>query len=323
MWMPLQQQKSQDHNGLARLFKSWSLEDGDCGSGGNRDRRGSRKKKGDPFTLFLRVPPKHQLLTTRQDNSKLVVPNNVNLCFEYTGETETIAYDIHSAVSNHASNHASSPAGTAPLQMSIGIFHPSHYDDPISVASDVATLIDNTMEHDVDISRILLLPGGGTRVVVADHKVIVVDEDGHDRPNDGSVPVVEDDDLIPMCEELSYPDVPGPAIKSRLVVQALGEDVLMEILTMGITKYAVDDDEGASLHMLIDATREAGRDLYFGGEAVRSEIMYEPRGMEVHESVADVGRPANNPVEDWDGGYGRRWRGGGGGKNQKKNKKKR
>ena len=80
-----------------------------------------------------------------------------------------------------------------------------------------------------------------------------------------------DDELVQLCEELSYLDVPGSTIKSRLVVSALSSDQLEECLQMGITKYVIDyndnnSDDGSDsvesrLNMLRDAVEENGKEL--------------------------------------------------------------
>ena len=87
-------------------------------------------------TIFLRLPPSHQLSLAQENINKLHIPNNINLCFEYTTEIRndtkggTIA-SIHAAINNGS-------------RKSIGIFNPTYHndEDPISVASEVADLID-------------------------------------------------------------------------------------------------------------------------------------------------------------------------------------
>ena len=79
-----------------------------------------------------------------------------------------------------------------------------------------------------------------------------------------------DDELVQLCEELSYLDVPGSTIKSRLMVPTVSGDQLEECLQMGITKYIIDassgDDDGSEsvesrLDMLRDAVEENGKEL--------------------------------------------------------------
>mmetsp|Transcript_54020 Transcript_54020/g.114736 ORF Transcript_54020/g.114736 Transcript_54020/m.114736 type:complete len:322 (-) Transcript_54020:485-1450(-) len=207
--------------GLAELLESWSLKDDET------------RKGGEEFEAFLRVPPPHQSSLPREPIELPRLANDVNLCFEYMGQGCTLATDIEAA--------ASDPGRAG--RTSLGVFDPSHYDDPVSIASGVAGVIDASDATGGVVSHILLIPGEGGGA----------NQDG----------------LFELCEELCYLDVPGPTIKSRLVVHAAGEDVLAEILGMGINKYLVDDDEdGVGLDMLIESVREQGKDIYLGGRPV-------------------------------------------------------
>lgn len=113
---------------------------------------------------------------------------------------------------------------------SIGIFDAECYNkDPILVAAEIANIIDTT--------------GGCSHVVLS--------------PDDW----VEPDDLRSLCEELSYLDVSGPTVKSRLVVQALNEEQTEECLNMGINKFLLADDEGESLDMLTNMVSSADKEF--------------------------------------------------------------
>ena len=113
---------------------------------------------------------------------------------------------------------------------SIGIFDEECYNqDPIMVASEIANIIDTT--------------GSCSHVLLS--------------PNDS----VNPDDLRSLCEELSYLDVPGPTVKSRLVVQAMNEEQTEECLNMGVSKFLVVDDGGNSLDMLKSTVNSTGKEI--------------------------------------------------------------
>ena len=177
-------------------------------------------------TLFIRLPMSHRLSLKQL----LHTPACVNLCFEYEGK-------VPSCNSLLASGN----------RTSIGIFDPKYYIDmdPISLASDVANLIDKTATEGS--------PGSISHIVLDPTTV----QNSADTESYGST--IWDDELVRVCEELSYLDVTGPAIKSRLVVPAHNQDHVEECLGIGISKYIVDDAE--SLEMLRDVVEEAGKEL--------------------------------------------------------------
>jgi DNA-binding NarL/FixJ family response regulator len=129
-------------------------------------------------------------------------------------------------------------------------------EDPISVSASIANIIDCTSVSDENenetapyISNILIAPPSDT--------------------NDNT-PTIDcnADNLIRLCEELSYLDVPGPTIKSRLIVSTLNnnEDVIEECLQIGINKYILDtlydvDDLDDRLMSLRKVVEEEGKEL--------------------------------------------------------------
>lgn len=160
------------------------------------------------------------------------------------------------ALNNNDGEHISSNVQSAManfdgIQTSIGVFNPSYLldDDPMLVAAQIASIIDTTSEEfGGTISNILVAP--------------ITDNDDALSSSNGTC----DDELVQLCEELSYLDVPGSTIKSRLVVSALSSDQLEECLQMGITKYIIDasdDSESveSKLAMLRDAVEESGKEL--------------------------------------------------------------
>ena len=145
----------------------------------------------------------------------------VNLCFEFSIEDETV--DKLSTIIQKAMKDYGS-------RTSIGIFHEKCFqEDPILVASQIANIIDTT--------------GGCSHLLVS--------------PDNS----VDPDDLRTLCEELSYLDVPGPTVKSRLMVESINEEQVEECLQMGISKFLLQDDDGDSLDMLKNAVDLAGKEL--------------------------------------------------------------
>lgn len=113
---------------------------------------------------------------------------------------------------------------------SIGIFDEVCYrQDPILVAAEIANIIDTTG---------------------ACHYVLLSPDDS-----------VDPDDMRSLCEELSYLDVPGPTVKSRLLVNAMDEEQIEECLNMGINKFLLTDDDGTRLRMLENVVGMVGKEF--------------------------------------------------------------
>ena len=154
-------------------------------------------------TWFLHLPP---TLYDRLSFDEVVDGNKLiecaNLCFEYDGKQGN-AEKVSDMIHRVKNDYRN--------RVSVGIFNADCYtEDPIMVASDIANIIDTTG----CCSHVLLSP-----------------ED-----------FVDPDDLRSLCEELSYLDVPGSTVKSRLVVQAMSEEQLEECLQMGASKFLVQED---------------------------------------------------------------------------------
>jgi len=142
--------------------------------------------------------------------------------------------------------------------VSIGIFNSNIImnEDPISVAANIANIIDctkNENETSINpyISNILIAPVPPS-----------IDK------NNTATTDCNADDLVRLCEELSYLDVPGPTIKSRLIVSTLNnnEEVIEECLQIGINKYILDvsddmNDLERRLKSLKDIVEEEGKEL--------------------------------------------------------------
>ena len=116
-----------------------------------------------------------------------VAANNVNVCFELD------AYE-------NADDKAAFEKDMSELQRtSIGLFAPKYFTgevDPVLTASATANLMDNT---------------GGGEFILLTPRVSEKDDSCGDA-------------MVQLCEELSYLDVEGPTIKSRLIVSAMDDD---------------------------------------------------------------------------------------------------
>jgi hypothetical protein len=170
--------------------------------------------------VFIRMSEAHQLTATQQLPT-FTLPSNFNICYEYSDNATRVT-----TITGHAS-----------LRSSIGIFDPKYflYRDPISIASGVANIIDATVSKGSSIRNILLDPP---------------------LPDDTECC---DDELVRLSEELSYLDVTGPTIKSRLIVAAHSTDCVEECLNIGISKFIVTDKH--ALHILRESVVEAGKQL--------------------------------------------------------------
>lgn len=51
------------------------------------------------------------------------------------------------------------------------------------------------------------------------------------------------DPVIQLCEELQYLHIPDATIKSRLVVDVMGQDIVDETMLLGINKFVITDKE--------------------------------------------------------------------------------
>jgi len=117
--------------------------------------------------------------------------------------------------------------------------------DPVMVAAAAATLIDST--------------GGGDYIWIG--------ADPHGGGADADImrrraTVVDVDDAIRLIEELSYLDVVGPTMKSRLIVdvglagEAGGEELVEECVGMGVANFSVERDR---IRWLADIAKRHGK----------------------------------------------------------------
>lgn len=173
------------------------------------------------ITVFIRMSEAHQLTATQQLPSFTLTSNDFNICYEYSDNATRIT-----TITGHAT-----------VKSSIGIFDPKYflYRDPISIASGVANIIDATTTNGSSISNIILDPP---------------------LPDDTESC---DDELVRLSEELSYLDVTGPTIKSRLIVAAHSTECIDECLNIGISKFIVTDKD--ALHILRESVVKSGKQL--------------------------------------------------------------
>jgi hypothetical protein len=99
--------------------------------------------------------------------------------------------------------------------------------DSVSVASQLATLIDST--------------GGANYLWLT--------------PPDSA----DEDDVIELCEELMYLDVAGPTIQSRIIIDSIKEAVIDETMLAGINKYVIEDY--SHIDIIQDVAKAQGKEL--------------------------------------------------------------
>ncbi len=56
-------------------------------------------------------------------------------------------------------------------------------------------------------------------------------------------PTVDTDQVLSLCEELMYLDLPGSPVKARLLVNATEEEVVDEVMLLGVNKFVVSQEE--------------------------------------------------------------------------------
>jgi hypothetical protein len=158
----------------------------------------------DGFTMF--VDSESDLEKIRLDL------DHVNLVFEYMENDDTDSTSTTCSLQKRLAAHVDHGTKTT-----IGLFDACYYHrDPILVASGVATLIDKT--------------GGGDFIWVQPPTNNNT-EDKESGEGEG------DDSIIDLCQQLSYLDVAGPTIKSRLIVTAQSEYQVEECLNIGLNKF--------------------------------------------------------------------------------------
>ncbi|CAB9496494.1 expressed unknown protein [Seminavis robusta] len=160
------------------------------------------------FTVFLPFTALHQ---QQQGNNNLQLINSVQ-----SNKNVAILFDYGSETSDTSSG---------------------------SVADDIATCVENS------ITTALVCRDDGDAMIMASGVAQTLDDTGGgdyvfvvgERGKHGN-------DILELCEELSYLDVPGPTMKSRLVVDISNntneecEEAVEECLLLGVNKFAIDED---------------------------------------------------------------------------------
>lgn len=181
----------------------------------------------DGFTLF--VDSESHLEKIRLDHPD----HAVNLVFEYVDNDDDdddsnsdsdSTRSLQKRLAAHVDQH-----GTK-TKTSLAMFDAFCYHrDPILVASRVATLIDKT--------------GGGDFIWVYPSPSTNDNANKEDEGNESSKGGEDDDSIIDLCQQLSYLDVAGPTIKSRLIVTAQSEYQVEECLNIGVNKFVFQQQQ--------------------------------------------------------------------------------
>jgi len=159
-------------------------------------------------------------------------PENIHVVFDYiAGSSDNGRLSLTKAISDHVAN------GT---KTTIAIVDHDH--DPILTANGVASLIDDTGGGDI------VWLGSSNSVFSSSSSKI-----GSSKTTDSEkkpATVIDPDNIVTLCEELSYLDIPGSTMKSRITVDldllsanpTNGEEETMvvdECLMMGINKFVI------------------------------------------------------------------------------------
>ena len=195
--------------------------------------------------IYLHIKPE---ICFDKHQNEMSFPKGYNPSFEYkVGNDDTIIRTIKQYKRD----------------VSIGIFNSNIImdEDPISVAASVANIIDCTSatldENETSITPYI------SNIIIAPS-----------TDDSNTIDTTHADNLVRLCEELSYLDVPGPTIKSRLIVSTLNnnEEVIEECLHIGINKYVldisdnVDNDLDDRLMSLRKVVEEEGKELVLSDE---------------------------------------------------------
>ena len=70
---------------------------------------------------------------------------------------------------------------------------------------------------------------------------------------------VDADHVLSLCEELMYLDLPGSPVKARLLVNATEEEVVEEIMLLGVNKFVVSGEE--QIDYVKDVAKQQGKSL--------------------------------------------------------------
>lgn len=180
------------------------------------------------FSIF--VPNLATIVHTTTDHPSY--PQNIHGMFEYIAGTTDDDRRL-SSLTNAISEHVANGTKTA-----IAVVDYDH--DPILIANDVATLIDNT--------------GGGDTVWLSGRNSNFFSSlsSKKEEKKKATTTVIDPDTIVTLCEELSYLDISGSTMKSRITVDldllfvnptaTEEEEAIMaveECLMMGINKFFI------------------------------------------------------------------------------------
>ena len=139
------------------------------------------------------------------------------------------------------------------------LFEYSSAADTESLAKDISTCVETS------IATGIICPCGQDPVEMANGVAQILDDTGGGK----YLHVLGDDSdsIVEVCEELSYLDVTGPTLKSRIIVdvakakQEESEETVEECLMMGINKFVVEEDR---LDWLDQLVQDQGKTCTFG-----------------------------------------------------------
>jgi hypothetical protein len=72
------------------------------------------------------------------------------------------------------------------------------------------------------------------------------------------------EDVLQLCEELAYLDLPGATMKSRLLIDAVDEEVVEETMMLGVNKFVIDSLDMAAL--INEVAEDQGKTLVLRDE---------------------------------------------------------
>jgi hypothetical protein len=148
--------------------------------------------------------------------------SNTSVIFDYS-------YDTDSAMVEKLQESVENGFQTT-LRLGDACFDESQ--EPIMIANHIASLIDATK--------------GGDFLWLAACKV--------NSSND-----LDADIVLGLCEELMYLDLAGATVKSRLVVDVTDEEVVGEMMLLGVNKFVVHNE--AQMDIVLEVAQEQGKTI--------------------------------------------------------------
>ena len=182
-------------------------------------------------TLSYISPPGFQLFSFITPSQNSGSNNNISVLVPYEHNPTTTSQDDDDSSSTEQLVASLKQHVKAGLQTTFVLQLNELVDEePIMVANQIASVID---EH-----------GGGDALWLT-----MSSTDGDPPP----------DDILEMCEELAYLDLPGATVKSRLIIDAVNEEVVEEVMMFGVNKFAIDNLD--MVPVVREIAEEQGKEL--------------------------------------------------------------